>query len=157
MKKYILITVEDGREYDIYEELDTMEGISYRTISTEEMVRECGNMHNKLIRDCAEKVLDETLTEDEFKAMLHDWKVFSRNPEHYSGTIVVDMVKLWLSERRNSSMKKIAEYDRLTVGQLRELINGMDDNIEVSIMGVTYGIKVYTDDTHIILDSEEIL
>jgi len=53
-------------------------------------------------------------------------------------------------------MKKIAEYDRLTVGQLRELINGMDDNIEVSIMGVTYGIKVYTDDTHIILDSEEL-
>lgn len=53
-------------------------------------------------------------------------------------------------------MKKITEYNRLTVGQLRELINGMDDNIEVSIMGVTYGIKVYTDDTHIILDSEEL-
>lgn len=59
-------------------------------------------------------------------------------------------------KKRRNSMKKIAEYDRLTVGQLRELINGMDDNIKVSIMGVTYGIKVYTDNTHIILDSEEL-
>ena len=47
-----------------------------------------------------ENVIGKELTEDEFKAMLHDWKVFSRNPEHYSGTIVVDVVKLWLNDRR---------------------------------------------------------
>jgi hypothetical protein len=69
-------------------------------LTVAQMEREYEDKHNKLIWDRAEKVLDETLTEDEFKAMLHDWKVFSRNPEHYSGTIVVDVVKSWLNDRR---------------------------------------------------------
>lgn len=37
MKKYILIAVEDNREYDIYEELDVLEGIQSATIEPHQM------------------------------------------------------------------------------------------------------------------------
>ena len=37
MKKYILIAVEDDREYDIYEELDVLEGIQSATIEPHQM------------------------------------------------------------------------------------------------------------------------
>ena len=37
MKKYILIAVEDDREYDIYEELDVLEGIQSATIGPHQM------------------------------------------------------------------------------------------------------------------------
>jgi len=37
MKKYILIAVDDNREYDIYEELDVLEGIQSATIEPHQM------------------------------------------------------------------------------------------------------------------------
>lgn len=47
-----------------------------------------------------EKVLNQKLTNTQFKAIYKDWNAFSKDPEKYQNSIVIDMIKQYINEKK---------------------------------------------------------
>ena len=52
-----------------------------------------------------EDIVGRPLTDKEYEDMKIDWKVFCRNPRFYKESVVVDMVRLWLSDNNNKNIE----------------------------------------------------